>query len=90
VGAGVTLAGQSGVERHVRIGDQARVAGKAGVTHDIPAGATVAGFPAQDRARWLRGEGALRRLPALLGVIRRLEKRIQALEDGPDHHRETR
>ncbi|MHC5039071.1 MAG: UDP-3-O-(3-hydroxymyristoyl)glucosamine N-acyltransferase [Planctomycetota bacterium] len=85
----VLLAGQSGVERHVQIGKGARIAGKAGVTHDVPPGATVAGFPAQHRARWLRGEAALRRLPGLLKEIRELTKRVENLENGSDHHRET-
>jgi len=90
VGGGVILAGQSGVERHVRIGDGARVAGKAGVTHDVAEGAIVAGFPAQNRARWLRGEAALRRLPGLIEQMRELQKRVNALENGSDHDREGR
>jgi len=90
VGREVILAGQSGVERHVKIGDRARVAGKAGVTHDIPAAFTVAGFPAQDRTRWLRGEAALRKLPGLLREIRALDRRVKSLEHGTDDHPTTR
>jgi UDP-3-O-[3-hydroxymyristoyl] glucosamine N-acyltransferase len=36
------------------IGDGARIAAKSGVIGDVPAGAVVAGYPAQPRARWLR------------------------------------
>ncbi|MHC4599878.1 MAG: UDP-3-O-(3-hydroxymyristoyl)glucosamine N-acyltransferase [Planctomycetota bacterium] len=84
VGRGVTLAGQSGVERHVRIGDGARIAGKAGVTRDVSDGATVAGFPARARGRWLRGEAALRRLPSLLQKIQELTHRVESLEHPTD------
>jgi UDP-3-O-[3-hydroxymyristoyl] glucosamine N-acyltransferase len=40
---------------HVTIGDGARIAGGSGVIGDVPPGATVAGYPAVARARWLRG-----------------------------------
>jgi UDP-3-O-[3-hydroxymyristoyl] glucosamine N-acyltransferase len=90
VGAGAILAGQSGVERHVRIGEGARVAGKAGVTRDVPPGATVGGFPAQDRSRWLREEAALRRLPELKQEVRELARRLEALEREADDGRPAR
>ena len=66
------------------VGDDARVAGKAGVTRNVPEGATVAGFPARARGRWLRGEAALRRLPSLLKKIHELTKRVEFLEHGAD------
>jgi len=90
VGPGSTLAGQSGVERHVRIGEGVRVAGKAGVTRDVPPGATVGGFPARDRSRWLREEAALRRLPELLREVRDLTRRLESLERATDDDREPR
>ncbi len=54
VGDGVQFGGQAGIAPHLTIGDGAAVAGQAGVMKDIPAGETVAGFPAQPIRQWLR------------------------------------
>jgi len=54
VGKDVWIGGQAGIADHVRIGDGARIAAKSGVIGDVPAGAVVAGYPAQPRMRWLR------------------------------------
>ena len=55
IGAGVRIGGQAGIADHVRVGDGARIAAKAGVIGDVPPRDVVAGYPAVDRARWLRG-----------------------------------
>ncbi|MFW5739169.1 MAG: UDP-3-O-(3-hydroxymyristoyl)glucosamine N-acyltransferase [Myxococcota bacterium] len=54
VGRNVLIGGQVGVADHATIGDHARLAGRSGVIGPIPAHATVAGYPAVDRLRWLR------------------------------------
>jgi UDP-3-O-[3-hydroxymyristoyl] glucosamine N-acyltransferase len=61
VGRGVRVGGQVGVADHVTVGDGARIAAKSGVIGDVPSGATVAGYPAVARARWLRGLATLYR-----------------------------
>jgi UDP-3-O-[3-hydroxymyristoyl] glucosamine N-acyltransferase len=55
VGVGVRMGGQAGIADHVSIGDGAQIAAKAGVIGDIPRGQVVAGYPAVDRVRWLKG-----------------------------------
>lgn len=64
VGRGVMMGGQVGVADHLRIGDGARIAAKSGVIGDIAPGATVAGYPAVERHRWLRGLAELYRIAA--------------------------
>jgi UDP-3-O-[3-hydroxymyristoyl] glucosamine N-acyltransferase len=62
VGRGVKMGGQVGIADHLRIGDGARIAAKSGVIGDVADGATVAGYPAVERHRWLRGLAELYRL----------------------------
>ncbi|MEJ7732388.1 MAG: UDP-3-O-(3-hydroxymyristoyl)glucosamine N-acyltransferase [Polyangiaceae bacterium] len=54
VGRGVLIGGQAGLADHVTIGDGARIGAAAGVIGDVAPGATVAGYPAVERGRWLR------------------------------------
>jgi UDP-3-O-[3-hydroxymyristoyl] glucosamine N-acyltransferase len=62
VGKGVMIGGQVGIADHLTVGDGAKIAAKSGVIGDVPAGATVAGYPAVERQRWLRGLAELYRL----------------------------
>ncbi|MBX3191123.1 MAG: UDP-3-O-(3-hydroxymyristoyl)glucosamine N-acyltransferase [Labilithrix sp.] len=62
VGRDVMMGGQVGVADHLTIGDGARVAAKSGVIGDVAPGSTVAGYPAVERQRWLRGLAELYRL----------------------------
>ncbi|UQA54852.1 UDP-3-O-(3-hydroxymyristoyl)glucosamine N-acyltransferase [Polyangium aurulentum] len=54
LGPGALVGGQVGVADHVTVGAGARLAAKAGVIGDVPEGATFGGYPAVDKARWLR------------------------------------
>jgi UDP-3-O-[3-hydroxymyristoyl] glucosamine N-acyltransferase len=54
IGRGVLVGGQAGIADHVVVGDGARIAAKSGVIGDVAPGATVAGYPAVPRIRWLR------------------------------------
>lgn len=61
VGNHVLVGGQVGVADHATIGDHARLAGRSGVIGPVPAHATVAGYPAVDRLRWLRAVARMMR-----------------------------
>jgi UDP-3-O-[3-hydroxymyristoyl] glucosamine N-acyltransferase len=62
IGKNVLIGGQVGIADHLVIGDGVKIAAKSGVIGDVPAGATVAGYPAVERQRWLRGLAELYRL----------------------------
>jgi len=73
IGNDVTVGGHVAVMGHLTVGDGVRIALRGGITHDVPAGADVAGTPARPRRESLRVDALLFRLPALV-------KRLQALE----------
>lgn len=74
IGDGVIFAGQSGSAGHLEIGDGARMAARAAVYRDVPAGETWSGTPARPHREELRKDAALNRLAARL-------KEIEALLD---------
>jgi UDP-3-O-[3-hydroxymyristoyl] glucosamine N-acyltransferase len=61
IGKGVLIGGQVGIADHLSVGDGAKIAAKSGVIGDVAAGTTVAGYPAVERQRWLRGLAELYR-----------------------------
>jgi UDP-3-O-[3-hydroxymyristoyl] glucosamine N-acyltransferase len=72
IGDDVILAGQAGLAGHLRVGDGARVAAQSGVIGDVPAGATVSGYPARDHRSVLRQSAALARLTPHVSALERL------------------
>lgn len=71
LGDGVIVAGQAGLADGLTVGSGARIAAQAGVIGDVPAGATVSGYPARDHRQVLRQAAALARLSS---HARRLER----------------
>jgi UDP-3-O-[3-hydroxymyristoyl] glucosamine N-acyltransferase len=63
IGDGAVLAGGVSVNDHVTIGRGARIGGRTGVMRDVPEGASVLGYPAEDAKATLRQWAALRKLP---------------------------
>lgn len=74
IGRGVLVGGQVGIADHVKIGDGARIAAKSGVIGDVAPGSTVAGYPAVERRRWLRGLAELYRMSDARSAERRVPK----------------
>jgi UDP-3-O-[3-hydroxymyristoyl] glucosamine N-acyltransferase len=68
----VLLAGQAGIADHLRVGAGAQVAAQSGVIGNIPAGATVSGYPARDHRSVLRQAAALARLAPRVARLERL------------------
>lgn len=80
LGEFVTLAAQSGVTGHVSLGNGATVGGQSGVTRNLRPGEVVFGTPARPHREAMRSLAAALRVPELLRAIRRLEARVEALE----------
>lgn len=76
IGAGVMAGGQVGISAHLTVGDGARIAAKAGVIRDVPAGETVFGYPARPRMEFLRSQAAQGRVPGLIQQVRKLEQTL--------------
>ena len=62
IGDYVMMGGQAGLIGHLTIGDGAKISAQSGVTHDIPAGVTVAGTPALEAREHWRNLAFLNRL----------------------------
>lgn len=76
----VTISVQAGITDHVRIGAGAVIAGRTGVTNNIPAGAVVSGFPARPHNEAKRALVLAADLPSLFKRIRILEKKLGELQ----------
>jgi UDP-3-O-[3-hydroxymyristoyl] glucosamine N-acyltransferase len=70
IGKNVILAGQVGVAGHCTIGDGAVATAQSGIPGDVPAGATVSGYPAFENRKWLRSAALFQRLPDLMRELK--------------------
>jgi UDP-3-O-[3-hydroxymyristoyl] glucosamine N-acyltransferase len=71
----VIIAGQAGIGDHITIGRGARLLVQSGIIADVPAGATVSGYPARPHREYLRAQAALYRL---MTIVDELENLVQA------------
>ena len=80
IGKKAVAGGQVGIADHIEIGDRAIMAAKSGVTKNIPADSMVAGYPHLDIRHWRKAWAAIPHLYDLLKEIKKLRKKIEALE----------
>lgn len=86
MGDGCVLGGRAGAIDHVHLGSGVQLAGgHTIVTRDVPDGAVLSGFPAQDHRTELKERAAMRRWPKLLETVKRLVARVEQLEASEDH-----
>ncbi|NOZ19661.1 MAG: UDP-3-O-(3-hydroxymyristoyl)glucosamine N-acyltransferase [Planctomycetes bacterium] len=81
IGKHCLFTGQVGVVGHLEIGDNVTVAAQSGVTHDLPDGSTYFGTPAVPIKEAREQFAALHKLPTLRKQIRKLEMRVEELEN---------
>jgi len=77
----VMVAGQSGVNGHVRVGKGAIIGAKSAVLQSVDAGAFVTGHPAIQHAECRKASVVFRQLPSLKKRIEDLQQRIAELEE---------
>ena len=80
VGDDVWMAGQCGVNDHVRIGNGVKVGAKSAVLQSVDAGGFVTGHPAIDHREWRKASAIFRRLPSIKKRVDDHEQRLAALE----------
>ncbi len=80
LGTGVVLGGQVAVRDHVTLGDGSSAAACSGIANDIKPNTIVSGTPALPHRQNLREQAALRRLPALLDEMRKLQAEVEELK----------
>lgn len=73
--------GQAGAADHISVGDGAHIAGQTGLMEDVPAGATMGGFPARPLKDFLKAQALLFRLDSLRRRVRVLERLLASRED---------
>ena len=78
------LAGQVGVRDHVTVADNTVLAAKSAVMSEIGEAGMYSGIPAIPINKWLRSSAAFAKMPDLIKTVRRLEKRLDELEN-PDN-----
>ncbi|MBV8856905.1 MAG: UDP-3-O-(3-hydroxymyristoyl)glucosamine N-acyltransferase [Acidobacteria bacterium] len=81
LGTGVVLGGQTAVRDHVRIGDGAMAAARSAIAEDVDPNTIVSGMPALPHRQSLREQAALRRLPDVVVQLRKLQERVEELEN---------
>jgi len=80
IGKRVVTSGQTGILDHLNIVDDVALVQRAGVASDIKAPGAYAGTPLTPLKEYMKSHAALRRLAALRDQVKRLEKRLAALE----------
>lgn len=81
LGQYVVLGGQVGVVGHIKIGNRVKVAAKAGVINSVPDSAVLAGTPAINAYKAKRAYSLIETLPDMRKKLKRLQRRLDALEN---------
>jgi len=85
VGDYAVLGGGSGIRDNTRIGSRAVLGARAVCTHDVPDGQAVFGYPAVLAKEKFRQIHLTGKLPELAERVKKLEKRLGAIESSKDN-----
>jgi UDP-3-O-[3-hydroxymyristoyl] glucosamine N-acyltransferase len=78
LGDSVVMAGKAAAVGHVEVGDGVTLMARAVVTRSVPAGSTLAGFPATDAQSWRKRTVLVRRLEELFERLKMVENRLDS------------
>jgi UDP-3-O-[3-hydroxymyristoyl] glucosamine N-acyltransferase len=81
IGKRVLMGGQVGLVDHLEVGDEAVLIAQSGVIGDVPAGATLSGYPARPHREVLKAAAEMRGLDRLKERLKRLEEEVRALRE---------
>jgi UDP-3-O-[3-hydroxymyristoyl] glucosamine N-acyltransferase len=81
IGREVVIGGQVGIGDHIKIGDRVMIGSQSGVAKSISPGEVVSGTPTMPHRLWLRTARVITRLPEMYDRLRRLEKKVEELEE---------
>ena len=81
LGKRVTLAGQVGIADHITMGDGSTAAARTGVSKDVQPNQVVWGAPNRPIKQVMRELASIPKLPALLGQVKNIVKRLAELEE---------
>jgi len=76
IGDRVVLGGQVGIADHISIGSDVIVAGKSGISSNVPSGRVMMGNPAMRMDLNIESYKAIRRLPRILAKFTKIEELI--------------
>jgi UDP-3-O-[3-hydroxymyristoyl] glucosamine N-acyltransferase len=80
IGKNVILAGQVGVAGHLTIGDNVVATPQTGIPNSVAPDQVISGAPSMDHRLWMKTSSIITRLPEIVKTIRRLERRIETIE----------
>jgi UDP-3-O-[3-hydroxymyristoyl] glucosamine N-acyltransferase len=80
----VIIAGQSGISDHLTVGRGARLLVQSGTIADVPAEATMSGYPARPHREYLRAQAALYRLAKIVDDLEALVQPKPSAEPSPE------
>jgi len=80
LGKRVTLAGQVGIADHITMGDGSTAAARTGISKDVKENQVVWGAPNRPIKQVMREMASIPKLPALLGQVKNIVKRLSELE----------
>ncbi|WP_428354166.1 UDP-3-O-(3-hydroxymyristoyl)glucosamine N-acyltransferase [Methyloprofundus sp.] len=80
LGKRVTLAGQVGIADHITMGDGSTAAARTGISKDVQADQVVWGAPNRPIKQVMREMASIPKLPALLGQVKNILKRLTEVE----------
>ena len=80
IGKNNMIGGQVGIVGHLKMGDYIKYAAQTGVTKNIKSGATVIGYPAMSKEKYVKSYIVFKKLPSIEEKIKTIEEKLYNLQ----------